>query len=136
MCYFRKLLFNLCVLIIVFAIPSCSLKLSKNEPEDNLKVRINEYWEAMIKGHYRVAYQYLDPRNRVSSDRFVEGASNFKFLDYKIEDVKVKGDRGIAKINFTIKIKSLQLNIPEIKRTEEEEWNFLDGQWYYTGSKQ
>jgi hypothetical protein len=117
------------LLAIAFVLaPSCS---KMGATEESLRARVQSYWEEMIKGNYREAHEYLDPRNRVSVDKFSDGASKFRFNGYRIVEVKVDQTDGNATLSLTFQPRGVPFQIPELTRPEKELWAFYKGQWYY-----
>jgi len=114
--------------IIVFLVTSCSQTAAT---EESLRARSQSYWEAMIKGNYREAHEYLDPRSRISADKFTDGASKFRWINYRIEEVKVDKTDGNVTLSFTFRPLGLPFDVPELERSEKELWVFYQGAWYY-----
>lgn len=102
-------------------------------PEEALRSRATQFWDARVKGDMVTQYSLLEPaaRERVTLTGFVRARSGVVFQSYKLEEVEVAGDEGHVTASTTFR-----LNLPKVSRFGPWDqrtimrWARLDGQWY------
>ena len=102
-------------------------------PEEALRARATQFWEARVKGDLVTQYELLEPQGReqVTLTGFVRSRSSVNFLSYKIQDVEVNGDRG--RVTTTAKFR---VDLPQVSRFGPWDqrtvmlWSKVEGQWY------
>jgi hypothetical protein len=104
-------------------------------PEEALRKRVAGYWETLIAGNLEEAFVFIEPKgqNIQNRSRFVAGMGNFIFLSYKIEDIKLEGDRASVRVKRTFELQPglipLKMKEPAIQ-TLTDPWVQINGIWY------
>jgi hypothetical protein len=104
-------------------------------PEDALRKRVATYWETLIAGDLEEAFNFIEPKGQKiqNRSRFTVGMSNFIFLSYKIEDIKLEGDRASVRVkrNFKIQPVMMPIEIKEhVSQTLTDPWVRINDIWY------
>lgn len=126
-----------------FAVIACSvaflsecslLRHQSVPPEEALRKRVAAYWETLIEDDPEGVFMFLEPKGREkrSRTRFIEGISNFNFLSYKIEDIKLEGDRALVRVKRTFRLQPgwIPLEMKPVSQTITDAWVRVDGIWY------
>ncbi len=108
-------------------------------PEEALRARATEFWDARVKGDLFTQYNLLVPEARegVTLTGFVRARSSFIFLSYEIQGVEVAGDEGRVTT-----MTAFRLNLPQVSRFGPWDqrtvmrWLRVDGLWYVMYSQQ
>jgi len=102
-------------------------------PEEALRARATQFWEARVKGDLLTQYNLLEPksRERVTLTGFVRARGSVVFQTYKIQEVEVAGDDGrvIAMTTFRMNLPQASRFGPWDQRTTMR-WVRVDGHWY------
>ena len=106
---------------------------SSQSPEEALRARAAQFWEARVKGDLATQYDLLEPaaRERVTLTGFYRSRSSVVFKSYKIQEVEVAGDEGLVKASTTFR-----LNLKEVSRfgpwtqVTVMRWVRVGGLWY------
>jgi len=112
----------------------------------NLKVRVSEYWKALIAGNPDKAYDCVEPsaQNRENRSRFVSGMSkfqfiryeikgiSFQFIRYEIKGISIKGDEASVTVRREFKIAPgvIPLDPGLLHQTLTDRWVKVKGKWY------
>lgn len=100
----------------------------------NLKVRVSEYWKALIAGNPDKAYDCVEPsaQNRENRSRFVSGMSKFQFIRYEIKGISIKGDEASVTVRREFKIAPgvIPLDPGILHQTLIDRWIKVKGKWY------
>ena len=103
-------------------------------PEEALRKRVAAYWETLIEDDLEEAFMFLEPngRKKRSLTRFIHGMSNFNFLSYKIEDIKLEGDRALVRVKrtFRLHLAWIPLEMKPVSQTITDAWVRVNGIWY------
>jgi hypothetical protein len=104
-------------------------------PEEALRKRVAAYWETLIAGNLEEAFNFIEPKgqNTQNRHRFTAGMGNFVFLNYKIEDIKLEGDRASVRVKRTFKIQpgSIPLKMKETaSQIIADPWVRINDIWY------
>ena len=102
-------------------------------PEEALRSRAIQFWEARVKGDLVTQYNLLEPKARelVTLTGFVRARGSITFFSYKLRDVEVTGDDGLVTATT-----SFRVNLPQVSRFGPWEqravlrWVRVDGLWY------
>jgi hypothetical protein len=108
-------------------------------PEDALRVRATQFWEARIKGDLVTQYGLLEPgaRERMTLTGFVRSRGSIIFSAYEFEGIEVVGNQGRVKTKATFR-----MNTPQLSRfgpwTQPAStlWVREGGVWYLKGSQE
>ena len=117
---------------------SCST-ISTSESE--VPSRAQARWDALLKGDYEVAYEYLSPGYRSSVSRVdyeVDWRSrrvNYESAQYKSHECDE--DACTVKIFIGFNVPQPVAGVPEFRSTRmlEETWIQSDGEWWYLPKK-
>jgi hypothetical protein len=102
-------------------------------PEEALRARATQFWEARVKGDLATQYDLLEPKGReqVTLTGFFHARSRVVFQSYEIQQVEVDGERGVV----TTKTR-FRLNLPTVSRYGPWDqvvvmrWVRVNGVWY------
>ena len=135
----RSLFGYFCFATIVcsFAYLSACSHLSKKSltPEEALRKRVATYWETLIAGDLEEAFNFIEPKGQKiqNRSRFTVGMGNFIFLSYKIEDIKLEGNRALVRVKRTFKLQPglipIEIKEPAIQ-TLTDPWVRINDIWY------
>ena len=112
---------------------------AEQSPEEALRDRARQFWEARVKGDLVEQYGFLEPdaREQITLTGFVRARSAVNFSSYELEGVEVVGDQGRVRAKATFR-----MNLPQLSRfgpwTEPAitRWVRRDGVWYLKGSQE
>ena len=131
----RKKVAIILVFLLALFITECSPKREIiREDEDNvLRTRVEEYWSCRIKGEWTRCYLYESPEYRAKAkvEAYVvqNARSVTKWEGYEITDLWTSDEEGHVKLNV-----NYRYLIPKIQGvwggTIAERWEKKDGQWY------
>jgi hypothetical protein len=110
-------------------------------PEEALRDRATQLWEARVKGDLVTQYRLLEPKaqEEMTLTGFVRARGTVQFLSYTIEEVEVAENQG--QVKATTKFR-LNLAIPQVSRlgpydhTVYTRWVLHDGHWYLKADQQ
>jgi hypothetical protein len=112
---------------------------AQQSPEEALRARATQFWEARLKGDLAAQYEFLEPgaREQMTLTAFVRSRGAIVFLSYQLEEVEVVGDQGrvLAKVSF-------RMDLPQVSRfgpwtqTPTMRWVLVRDIWYLKGSQQ
>lgn len=138
----------LCVGLLIGVLTGCGghggvqLPNVQPAPEEALRARAMELWEARVKGDLMAQYQLLEPkaREQMTLTGFARARGTVQFLSYTIEEVEVAEDQGQVKAKAKFKV---NVSIPQLSRLGPYEhpvytrWVLLgDRLWYLKGDQQ
>ncbi|MBI5674276.1 MAG: exo-alpha-sialidase [Nitrospirae bacterium] len=112
---------------------------SKNSMEKKLIKRVEKYWKAYVKGKYKKGYDIMDPfyRANVPKEYFASNVGQIKYLEFNIlkDSLKITENFARIKVEVTLEAKRFEVgnykgSIPKTKKVFEEEWIWIDGDWY------
>ncbi|MGH7412292.1 MAG: hypothetical protein ACREJ6_14700 [Candidatus Methylomirabilis sp.] len=102
-------------------------------PEEALRARATQFWEARVKGDLATQYDLLEPRSHewVTLTAFARARSSVVFQSYKLQELDVAGDEGLvtASATFRMNLKEIQRFGPWTQRVIMR-WVRVGGQWY------
>lgn len=104
------------------------------DPEERLRARVAQYWDARVRGDLAETYQLHEPafRRAVSLTAFAQGRGSTTVLEYTILGQEVQGQQGVVRM----KIRSTFHHPKLVKPLEpkwhdfEERWVLSEGDWY------
>ncbi len=105
----------------------------EQSPEEALRARATQFWEARVKGDLAAQYDLLEPkaREQVTLTGYVRARSGVVFLSYTLQEVEVAGAEGTVTANATFR-----LNLPQASRfgpwtqAAITRWVRVEGLWY------
>jgi hypothetical protein len=115
---------------------ACSHFLKTNlTPEEVLRKRVAAYWQTLISGDLEKAFNFIEPEGQKiqNRSRFITGMSNFIFLSYNIEDIKLEGDRASVSVKRTFELHPawIPIEIKEpVSQTLADPWVRINDIWY------
>jgi hypothetical protein len=129
--------FCFAAIICSFAFLNACSHLSKKSltPEEALRKRVATYWETLIAGNLEEAFIFIEPKGQKiqNRSRFIAGMGNFIFLSYKIEDIKLEGNRALVRVKRTFKLQPglipIEIKEPAIQ-TLTDPWVRINDIWY------
>ena len=82
-------------------------------PEEQLRARATQFWEARVKDDLAAQYAFLEPngRERVTLTGYVLSHTSIAFKSYELQEVVVDGDSGQVKVSATYR-----LRMPKVSR--------------------
>ena len=125
-------------LLAVLALSSCAVspigdgstaKAGSGGREDAVAGRVGERWDALIKGDYAKAYQYLSPASRasMSAEQYQRVARNVAYRAAKIEGIDCDTERCRVKLSVTYDHRLMK----GVTTPLEETWVFDQGRpWF------
>jgi hypothetical protein len=121
------------VLSACLALAACA-SVSTVSPQDQVRQRAKEHWQALVAGEFNRAYTYIIPSYRavVSADRYRgHFGTAVSWLGNEVLDVNCpETDRCVARsrIDFRPTL-SRRMNL-KFDTYVDETWLFQDGQWW------
>ncbi|MCZ7625604.1 MAG: hypothetical protein M5R38_06980 [Candidatus Methylomirabilis sp.] len=104
------------------------------DPEERLRARAAQYWEARLRGDLVETYQLHEPafRRAVSLTAFAQGRGSTTVFEYTILGQEVQGQQGVVRMKIRSTFHHPKLVKPvEPKWHEfEERWVLAEGDWY------
>ncbi len=108
-------------------------------PEEALRARATQFWDARVKSDLVAQYELLEPRGReqMTLTGFVQSHSSIVFLSYEIQQIEVAGDEG--RVTAMTKFR---MNLPQVSRFGPWDqrvpmlWRRVDGLWYLGSDQQ
>jgi len=105
----------------------------QQSPEEALRARATQFWEARVKGDLAAQYDLLEPpaRERVTLTGFYRSRSSVVFQSYKIQEVEAAGDEG-----WVTAMTTFRMNLPQVSRFGPWDqgtimhWIRVNGVWY------
>ena len=102
-------------------------------PEEALRARATQFWEARVKGDLATQYDLLEPaaREQVTLTGYVRARSSVIFKSYELQKVEVAGDEGLVTAKAAFRV-----NVPQLSRFGPWnqqvvlKWVMVDGLWY------
>jgi len=112
---------------------------AQQSPEEVLRARATQFWEARVKGDLATQYDLLEPseRQNVTLTGFYRSRSSMVFQSYEIQGVEVDDEVGLVKAKTTFR-----LNLKEVSRfgpwtqVAFMRWVRVGGLWYLRGDQQ
>lgn len=106
-------------------------------PEEALRARATQFWEARVKGDLVTQYTLLEPaaRERVTLTGFVLARSRLVFRSYEMQQVEVAGNEGRVTAKTTFRL-NMPPSIPQVSQSGPWDqviimrWVRVDGLWY------
>lgn len=109
-------------------------RLTVAAPDESLRERVTQYWEARMWGDLLATYQLHEPafRRAVTFAAFSQGRGATPTLAYEILDERIEGDVAFVKVKIQSTIKHSQLVKPVSPRwaESEEQWIRVEEVWY------
>ncbi len=108
-------------------------------PRERLLERVRAFWSAYVAGDFHKGYGMLDPffRSRVKERFFLSRVGQISYLSFDVlaQEIKQVGYRARVPLKLKFEAKELQLgtemsSIPPSERRIEEDWVWVDGDWY------
>ena len=121
---------NLCV---------SSVEPSPEQRKQRLIARVETFWNAYVAGEFLKGYELMDPffRARMNAMQFAARLGQIDYLAFELpeENISIQENRAKISIKITFEAQQLQIgaHVQSIPRTEqliEEEWIWLDGDWF------
>jgi hypothetical protein len=123
--YFMVYFLNLCIFSLM---TSCAHLPGEGESEDSLRQKVNQEWEAKVKGDWGAVYDLTTAefKQKVERDKFIQGAT-LKVTGYSIKEVRGDLAQGKASVIVTFDLVQLGMTLKGTNLTEE--WVWQDGEW-------
>lgn len=109
----------------------------KQPDPDRLKMRAQEYWQALENKDWAKAYSMLDPfyRSRVSFESYKEDKGRINFIKPEIKLAETHRSLGLVVAHTTVKVEPFFKNgqkfeFPQQERDIPTRWIWIDGDWY------
>jgi hypothetical protein len=123
----RALLF-----VIALAAAGCAPFWSKPEPLD---ARVQGYWNAMVKGDTKTAFDYFEPKLKTPEDYalFVYGNRQVSYQGYRVQKLEIDGEQATASVSRTFKVMPGALPVlldKPLTMTFAQKWTRQGGAWY------
>ncbi|MBI2883487.1 MAG: hypothetical protein HYY11_06230 [Candidatus Methylomirabilis oxyfera] len=103
-------------------------------PDESLRGRVAQYWEARMRGDLLATYQLHEPafRRAVTFAAFSQGRGAAPVLAYEILNERVEGDTAFVNVKkqSTITHPRLIKPVPPRWTEAEEQWIRVAGTWY------
>lgn len=122
--------------LVALAVSACAgqgLKQAVQNPDERLRERVRQYWEARVRDDIVEQYSLEEPwmRERVSLTAYARGKGATKILEYEIKGAEVKSPDAVAKLHLKYKILFQKLaHLPLQEMDIEQRWVWVDGEWY------
>jgi hypothetical protein len=108
---------------------------------EQLKARVQAYWDARVKKDYRAEYDLLEPRERarVSPDEYGRGR-NLEYTAAQVESVERRGNFARVAVRLLVKVTFPTGALGPVRtptpRTQsallDDYWVLVGGAWYRT----
>jgi hypothetical protein len=125
------------IVIISLAVNGCASLAAREEPLD---IRVQGYWNALVKGDMKAAFEYLEPKLKTPDGYglFVYGNRQVTYVGYTIKKLEINGEQATASVSRTFKVMPGALPImldKPLTLTFPQKWIRLDGTWYVAEEK-
>jgi hypothetical protein len=119
------------VCLALLALPLAAEETAKAAPEVSLKERGEAFWEARIKGDYATQYGFLEPkvRRQLSLTDYIQVQGPLKYLEARIEGVKIDEAKGVLTVRTLVQIKYPPIDQRKQEMVVHEEWVKRQGEW-------
>ena len=120
------------VFILLFA-QGCAT-LGDKKSEDNLRGRVEAYWQARMKGDIEGQYQLEEvaATKEATLLQYSKKKPVAEILGYQIEDIQINPEMTEAVVRLSVNYKWALAGIPrkELTNSMTEKWLFIDNDWY------
>lgn len=125
-----------CMLFVsLVALPRCATgpEVAPRDEREVFRERVQMYWQHRIDAKVEQAYQFEHPefREKTSILQYGNSYKVIKYVDARVSEVRVEGERGKAQISVTYVMLFRQLMNKHLTKTEEENWVKIKGVWYH-----
>lgn len=126
------------LLLSQFVLTGCAV--IKPEPEEQVKARVEGYWQAILGEDYAAAYEFLAPgfrlkiKEAVYRNRFV---GLMTYHDAAVQSIACEGERCDVSVDtdYTFQgLPSFGFKIRE-RKVNEQLWIFSEGDWWLLPKK-
>ena len=103
-------------------------------PEQAVKARATEYWQARIAGQYEKAYALSTPSYRKlrSAQQFKEQfGSGASVKTAEVVAVSCEPEKCTTRVKLGVSPAALRMKLDTIATHKDETWLFEDGQWWH-----
>lgn len=132
-----RLLGPLCrSMLVMLLLAGCAAVQAKapSDPVERLRGRVEQYWDARMKGDQLETYQLHEPvfRRAVSLTAFLQNRGVYTTLEYQVVGQEIKDKLATVRM----RTKSSLMHPKMIRPTEpswsefEEQWVNVEGEWY------
>jgi hypothetical protein len=107
--------------------------------KENLENRVSAYWEALVAGNTKKAFDFIVPSAQTEANRtrFMNGMSNFRFENYELQEINLSGDEASVgvKRDFQIAPGIIPIEPGSLSQTLQDKWIKTEGKWYISYPK-
>lgn len=104
----------------------------------SLKYRALQYWETRLKSDWSKSYDFMDPyyRKVVKKETYVATQGRVNYFSYEIKgEPQLNGVKASIPIEYESEvpefmIKGKMVKVPKQKTVYQQNWVWMDGQWY------
>lgn len=122
--------------LAVLAVSACAgqgLRQAVQNPDERLRERVRQYWEARVRDDIVEQYSLEEPwiRERVSLTAYARGKGATKILEYEIKGVEVKASDAVVTLHLKYKIMISKLaHLPLQEVDTEQHWVWVGDEWF------
>lgn len=100
------------------------------DPEQRLRERATEYWQAARARDLSTMYrmELAAKQGLLTPDKARNALGTSSVLSYEFASLDVTGDDAVVVVNVEYRLPDLRAPVPMTKR---DRWTFLDGDWYH-----
>jgi hypothetical protein len=113
--------------------PNTPPHLRQREEEDQLRRKVDSYWNAREAEDWQAVYWLLDPgfRAKIPLKEFLDKKAMFSYVSHRIHWVEAVAGKGKAKVSYMRRLNDPNLSkIDPVEETIVMSWDSVDGTWY------
>lgn len=128
--------------LVVQVIPEAPTPAAKLSLPDTSKLvtRVNEYWKTRVNADWAGSYEFMDPfmRAKTPKEKYVASQGLVKYYGFEYLGFELVKERvARAKVKYTSEVPEMEINnrkysVPKRDEESNQEWIWVDGNWYLT----
>lgn len=114
----------------LMAAASISATESTADPEQRLRERATDYWQAAQARDLSTMYrmELAAKQGQLTADKARNTLGTSSVISYEFANLEVTGNDAVVVVNVKYRLPDLKAPIPMTRR---DSWTFLDGDWYH-----
>ncbi|MBN9625542.1 MAG: hypothetical protein ABS39_11720 [Acidovorax sp. SCN 65-28] len=124
-----------CLAVIGVAAMAVGCATIPSTPEETVRVRASDRWQALIKSEFAKAYEYTTPAYKAihpASSYFSARGTAAQWKSAEVLSVDCpEADKCFAKVRLDAVMVGMPKSVREVSTVLDETWLREDGQWWY-----
>lgn len=121
-------------LIIPLCMLACAMVRPKIGTEEELKARVNTYWQYKVKGEFAGAYNLESPdlRKKMSLTHYIQAyVGGLMILGAEVQSITIDGMYATVRLKIRYSVLGMFTPRKGLMREVRDYWQFTDGNWYH-----